>query len=206
MKKLDLRKELKTLYGQTGGDIAQVSVPAAWFLQIDGEGDPNASPDYAAAVETLFTVSYMLKFAVKRGPLALDYAVMPLEGLWWSDDMRTFSADRKADWKWTMMIRQPECVTPDLVAQAREASAKKIEPAKLERLRLVRWEEGECLQVLHIGPFSEEGPAIERLHASVIARGGALTGKHHEIYLSDIRRAAPEKWRTILRQPFVPAS
>lgn len=202
MKKLDLKKELKALYKTSATEVCRVSVPAAKYLMIDGRGDPNTSAAYAAAVEALFAVSYTLKFAVKKGPLAIDYGVMPLEGLWWADDMAVFSTTSKADWRWTMMIRQPPFVTPDMAARALDDVRKKKNLAAVERVRFDRLEEGDCLQIMHVGPFSTEGPTVAKLHDAITAAGKVLRGKHHEIYLSDIRRAAPEKWRTIIRQPF----
>lgn len=195
----DLKKELKALYQPSSKTVEEVDVPPLHFLMIDGEGDPNTSPDYAAAVEALFTVSYALKFLVKKGPLAIDYGVMPLEGLWWADDMAAFSIGDKSRWKWTMMIMQPDFVTQDLVDQAIVSARKKLPPDALSRLRWSRFTEGLCAQTLHTGPFTSEGPTIERLHQFVAARG-ELSGKHHEIYLSDIRRADPAKWKTIVRQ------
>lgn len=199
MPKLDLKKQMKVVYGASAKEVRQVEVPPMRYLMVDGLGEPG-STDYVQAVEALFTVSYITKFMVKRGPLGIDYGVMPLEGLWWADDWSVFTSRDKAAWQWTMMIHQPDLV-PDEVIHAAIAHAKqrKALPA-LPKLRLETFNEGLCAQVLHVGPFDEEGPTIERLHAFITERG-ELTGKHHEIYLSDIRRAAPAKWKTILRQP-----
>lgn len=202
MEKIDLKKELKHLYLPSAKEVVQVEVPSFKFLMIDGEGDPNTSQMYAEAVEALFSVSYTAKFMVKKGPQKLDYAVMPLEGLWWADDMSAFVADNKAKWKWTMMIMQPPFVEEVVIESAiAEVRRKKNLPAVSE-LRLETFSEGRCAQVLHIGPFSEEGPTIQRVHEFIEARTG-MTGKHHEIYLSDIRRADPKKWKTIIRQPML---
>jgi hypothetical protein len=198
--KLDLKKQLKELYQPSAKAVVQVDVPSFRFLMIDGEGDPNSSAAYVEAVEALFSVSYTVKFKLKKGTEAIDYAVMPLEGLWWADDMSAFTANDKSRWKWTMMIMQPDFVPPDVIDQAiAELKLKKKLPG-LDRLRLESFTEGLCAQTLHIGPFSEEGPTIERVH-NFIHEHGALSGKHHEIYLSDIRRADPAKWKTIIRQP-----
>lgn len=200
MQKIDLKKELKHLYLPSAKDVVQVDVPAFRFLMIDGEGDPNTSQQYAQAVEALFSVSYTVKFMVKKGPTATDYAVMPLEGLWWADDMSTFVANDKSKWKWTMMIMQPSFVeVAVLQAAIAEVQKKKALPA-INKLRIENFTEGLCAQVLHVGPFSEEGPTIQKVHAFIEARSG-LAGKHHEIYLSDIRRADPAKWKTVIRQP-----
>ena len=200
MKKIDLRKELKHLYGASAREVREGDVPAMNFLMIDGQGDPNRERSFGEAVEALFGLSYTLKFAVKKGPLALDFGVMPLEGLGWADDMENFSIDDKSAWKWTVMIMQPDFITAEMVAEATEALRKKKNPPALDLVRFERFEEGKSAQILHVGPFSEEGPTIARLHEYIDARS-RRRGRHHEIYLSDIRRAAPEKWRTIIRQP-----
>ncbi len=200
MKKLDLKKDLKHLYLPSAKEVTVVDVPAMYALMIDGAGDPNQSKAYTDAVEVLFAVSYTLKFMVKKGPLAVDYGVMPLEGLWWADDMAKFSAADKSNWKWTMMIMQPEFVTAEMAKTAvAEAAAKK----GLKAAGALRFEnicEGKCAQMLHIGPFTTEGPTISKIHAFIDAHG-KLRGKHHEIYLSDIRKADPAKWKTVIRQP-----
>jgi len=200
--KIDFRKEMKHLYGPSAREVVQVDVPELQFLMIDGEGDPNTSESYTQAVEALFSVSYTVKFMVKKGPQAVDYAVMPLEGLWWSDDMSAFQTGDRSRWKWTMMIMQPDFVQPEVLDRAMAEVVRKKGLPGVSRLRLERFTEGLCAQVLHIGPFSEEGPTIARVHAFIEARSG-LAGKHHEIYLSDIRRADPAKWKTIIRQPMI---
>ncbi len=200
MEKLDLRKQLKAFYQASAKAVAEVQVPAFNFLMVDGQGDPNTSPAYAEAVEALFTVSYTAKFMVKKGPTQQDYAVMPLEGLWWADDLSAFQHGDRASWRWTMMIMQPDFLARPLLEEAIATVACKKSLPGLDRLRIERFEEGRCAQVLHAGPFTTEGPTIERLHAHIEAHS-ALRGRHHEIYLSDIRRADPSRWKTILRQP-----
>ena len=202
MQKIDLKKELKHLYRPSAKAVVQVEVPPLRFLMIDGEGDPNTSREYALAVEALFSVSYTAKFMLKRGPRAINYAVMPLEGLWWADDMSTFVTNDRAKWKWTMMIMQPDFVSADVVQAAIAEVKTKKAIATVNSLRLESFEEGLCAQVLHVGPFTEEGPTIRRVHDFIEATSG-LSGKHHEIYLSDIRRGDPAKWKTIIRQPMV---
>jgi hypothetical protein len=201
MEKVDLRKNLKRLYQPSAKEVSQVTVPQMNYLMLDGEGDPNTSEAYQNGVEALYALSYAIKFIVKKGLLAIDYGVMPLEGLWWTDDMATFSMDDKASWKWTMMIMQPDVVTRALVDTAVTDLHRKKNPAALGAVRYEPFTEGTCAQIMHIGPFSTEGPTIERLHRFIADSGHALVGKHHEIYLSDIRRADPEKWKTIIRQP-----
>lgn len=198
--KLDLKRELKHLYQPSAKEVVQVDVPSFQFLMIDGEGDPNTSPSYAQAVEALFSVSYAVKFMVKRGTPALDYSIMPLEGLWWADDMSTFLTNDRASWKWTMMIMQPDFVASGAVDAAIAEVKRKKARSSVSDLRLESFTEGLCAQVLHIGPFSEEGPTIQRVHAFISSRS-RLAGKHHEIYLSDVRRAERARWRTIIRQP-----
>lgn len=200
MQKIDLKKALKHLYQPSAREVVQVDVPPLRYLMVDGEGNPNTSQAYAQGVEALFAVSYTAKFMVKKGPQALDYAVMPLEGLWWADDLSSFVTGDKSQWKWTMMILQPDFVGDDVIEAALAEVRRKKGLAAVDRLRLASFSEGLCAQVLHIGPFSEEGPTIERLHAFIDARAGRA-GKHHEIYLSDIRRADPAKWKTIIRHP-----
>lgn len=200
MPKIDLRKELKHLYGPSSRQVTHAEVPTFQFLMIDGEGDPNTSPTYVQAVQALFSVSYAVKFMVKKGPQALDYAVMPLEGLWWADDMSAFAAHDKSRWKWTMMIMQPDVVGPDLIEAAMTDVRRKTSLPALDKLRFEKFTEGLCAQVLHVGPFSDEGPTIEKLHAFIRERS-SLAGKHHEIYLSDMRRVDPSRCKTIIRQP-----
>jgi hypothetical protein len=198
----DPEQELQRLY-RAHRTPEFVEVPELSFLMIDGHGDPNRSERYQQAVQALYAVSYRLKFALKK-QRGLDYRVAPLEGLWWAKDMTAFSMERKAEWDWTMMIRQPAEVTPKLVEQtAREVAEKKQLPVARE-LRLERFCEGPAAQVLHLGPYSAEGPTIEVLHAFIRGYGRGLDGKHHEIYLGDPRRSAPERLKTIIRQPFSP--
>ena len=200
MEKTDLKKELKQLYKTSAKEVAQVTVPPLKYLMIDGQGDPNTSREYAEAVAALFSVSYAAKFAVKKGPEGTDYAVMPLEGLWWAEDWSAFVAGDKANWSWTMMILQPSFVPNKTIEHAIADVRKKKQLPALPKLRLEEFSEGRCAQILHIGPYSAEGPTIVKLHEYIL-RHGSLAGKHHEIYLTDIRRANPMKWKTILRQP-----
>ena len=200
MKKIDVKKQLPALYRVSGKAVVEVEVPPLRYLMIDGAGDPNTSAAYARAVEALFSVSYTAKFALKRGAAGVDYAVMPLEGLWWADDWSVFTSGDRAAWRWTMMILQPDFVPEDVVRRAIDDVIRKKGLAAAAQLRLEELCEGRCAQILHVGPFSAEGPTIQRVHAFIDERS-APRGKHHEIYLSDVRRAAPAKWKTILRQP-----
>jgi len=169
---------------------------------IDGHGDPNAEQAYQEAVEALYAVAYKLKFASKK-TLGKDYVVPPLEGLWWSEDMETFTTRRdKRAWNWTMMIMQPDWITPGMFETAcQQVDAKKDLPA-LPLLRLETYHEGLAVQILHVGSYDDEGPTLARMHEAFIPQHGyEMVGKHHEIYLSDPRRTAPEKLKTVLRQP-----
>ncbi len=201
MKKIDYKKELKHLYRPSAKKVETVVVPKINFLVIDGEGDPNTSQAFQDAIDVLYTLSYTLKFMIKRGEIGIDYGVLPLEGLWWADDMTSFSIENKEDWKWTLMIMQPEFVTKEMVQEAIEQVRVKKNPVSLPFVRFESFEEGKVAQIMHIGPFSEEGPTVEKVHSFIEESGSQRREKHHEIYLSDIRRAAPEKWKTIIRQP-----
>ena len=173
MKKIDIKKNLKHLYQPSAKEVEQIDVPAMNYLMADGEGDPNTSPEFAAIVESLFALSYALKFMVKKGALAIDYGVMPLEGLWWADDMSSFSAGDKSKWKWTLMIMQPEFICREMVNVAIAEVRAKKSPAALSRVRLEKLAEGSAAQIMHIGPFSEESPNILRVHQFIEKIGRA---------------------------------
>ena len=201
MPDVDLKKNLKHLYNPPGNAVQFLDMPDMHFLMIDGAGNPNTSARYQEAVEALYAVSYKLKFMIKNGEAAINYPVMPLEGLWWADDMAQFILQNKDTWKWTMMIMQPQFVTGELVAAAiREVQKRKASPA-LAAIRYEVYHEGQAAQIMHLGPYATEGPTVEKLHTAIRERGYRLRGKHHEIYLSDPRRSAPEKMKTIIRQP-----
>ena len=197
--KIDFKRELRGLYASPRKPTA-VEVPELAFLMVDGHGDPNTSAQYRDAVSALFSVSYAARFALKRAGV-IDYGVMPLEGLWWVPDMATFSTEDKSEWDWTMMIMQPDEVTEAVLAEAKANAAAKRSLQALERLRLERFAEGLAAQVLHVGPYSAEGPTITALHEFISEQGRELAGKHHEIYLGDPARSAPDTLKTIIRQP-----
>jgi hypothetical protein len=200
MEKLDLKKSLKYLYEPGAKAFSVVDVPEMNFIMIDGQGNPNTSAEYVASLQALYSAAYTLKFMIRK-EMTIDYPVMASEGLWWTDDMRDFSTSRKDDWKWTMMIMQPEIVTRQLFDRAVAAGLEKKGQPALTRLRLERFHEGLATQILYFGPYSEEGPTISRLHQSIDESGHVRFGKHHEIYLGDPRKVAPEKLRTVIRQP-----
>ncbi|MHA6297095.1 GyrI-like domain-containing protein [Devosia sp. CAU 1758] len=200
--KIDIRKTLKPLYSARR-QFDLVDVPPLNYAMADGLGDPNTAPAYSSAVQWLYSISYALKFAAKS--LGQDYVVPPLEGLWWSDDPADFVARRKNKWRWTMMILAPDFITADMFAVARDKAKSKLGNAP-DTLRLATLHEGQSLQILHVGSYDDEAAILAQLHSvEMPARGLTFNGQHHEIYLADPRRTAPEKLRTILRQPVRPA-
>ncbi|HWJ84658.1 MAG TPA: GyrI-like domain-containing protein [Cellulomonas sp.] len=197
---VDLKKEIAT-YRAPHGTFEVVTVAPARFLMVDGHGDPNSSQAYQDALQSLYPLAYGLKFLSKR-ELARDYTVMPLEGLWWSDDMSTFTQARdKSRWDWTLMNLVPGWLTAEDVEAARSSVARRGGAPLLDAVRLEPFDEGQVVQTLHVGPYDDEGPVLVRMHALIEARGLRMAGTHHEVYLSDPRRTAPAKLRTILRQP-----
>lgn len=203
--KIDFKKTLDA-YRATRGEFRIVDVPDTRYLMIDGVGDPNTSPAFADAIESLYPVAFTLKFASKR-ELGRDYVVPPLEGLWWSEDMASFTSARdKSHWNWTVMVMVPEWIERDLVAAALDRVAATSTPVRLGDVRLEPLVEGRCVQTLHVGSFDDEADVLAELHDEFVPGNGLrMVGKHHEIYLSDFRRTAPEKLRTILRQPVAAA-
>lgn len=202
MEKIDFKKTHALLYNpKNTQDWEVVDVPEMQFLMIDGEGNPNTAKSFGDAIEALYAVSYALKFMSKR-TLGKDYGVAPLEGLWYADDMGVFEAGNKDAYKWTLMIMQPEWIQTQMIAAAIEAARAKKNPTALPGLYVQTLHEGESLQLLHIGSFDDEAPKLKALHCDYMpAHGLTFNGRHHEIYLSDMRRVAPDKLRTILRQP-----
>ena len=201
MDKPDFKKTLDA-YRAKRGQFRIVDVPDMRYLMIGGHGDPNASPAFSHAVEALYPVAYKLKFASKRD-LGRDYVVPPLEGLWWADDMESFTRSRdKARWDWTLMILVPEWIDRDMFCTAVEQVGVKGRPARLHDVRWESLSEGRCVQTLHVGSFDAEADVLRELHHEFIPGNGLhMVGAHHEIYLSDFRKVAPERQRTILRQP-----
>ncbi|MEV6598641.1 GyrI-like domain-containing protein [Actinoplanes sp. NPDC051346] len=192
--KTDFKKTLDAYQAQRGR-FRIFDVPDMRYLMVDGHGDPNTSPAYTEAVEALYPVAYKLKFASKRD-LGRDYVVPPLEGLWWAEDMDSFTTVRdKSRWEWTLMLMVPDWIDQTMVTAAVEQTAAKD-------VRLQALSEGRCVQTLHVGSFDDEAEVLAQLHHQFIPDHGLrMSGTHHEIYLSDFRRVAPDKRRTILRQP-----
>ncbi len=198
MRKIDLKKEWKPLYTASARTPALVDVPKLKFLMTDGRGDPNTSPEFRGAVEALYSLAYTLKFSLKKGPEQIDYPVMALEGLWWTDG-EGFDMQNKPRWNWTVMIAQPDVITAAMVRQAQK-TVKKKGLARVDDVRLESWKEGQAVQMLHVGPYSEEPATIAKMHQFAAENGYRITGKHHEIYFSDPRRTKPHKLKTLLRQ------
>ncbi|MDQ3578485.1 MAG: GyrI-like domain-containing protein, partial [Actinomycetota bacterium] len=200
MDKYDIKTAHKRLFSPSAKKFCLVDVPDLQYISIDGRGDPNTSPEYADAVESLYAVAYTVKFASKS--LGRDFTVGPLEGLWRSTDMTSFTRRDKTAWDWTMLISQPVWITPDMIADAREQAARKKQLRGLGGISLRTLTEGRSVQILHIGSYDDEAPALHRLHDEYLPENGlTFNGDHHEIYLSDARRTAPAKRKTILRQP-----
>ncbi|TIC85534.1 GyrI-like domain-containing protein [Nocardioides sp. GY 10127] len=206
MEKVDFKRTLAR-YRARRGEFERIDVPPTRYLMVDGHGDPNVEPAYVQALETLYPVAYALKLA-SRKDLGRDYVVPPLEGLWWADDLAAFTTARdKTRWDWTLMLMVPDWVPGTLVDDAVQAVGAKKRAPRLGDLRCASLAEGECLQTLHVGPYDDEAEVLARLHDDVIpGRGLRPVGKHHEVYLGDPRRAAPERLRTILRQPVRPVA
>ena len=210
MEKLDLKKDLKYLYAPPVKKIEMVDVPAMNFIMLDGAIEPDQSPGtsplFAENMQALYAAAYTLKFSFKlRKENPLDYPVMALEGLWWVED-GTFDLQKPGNWKYTVMIMQPDQVTPehfsDALAQIRK---KKGDQPAFARLCLARFHEELCVQAMHIGPYASEPETVLKMQAFMEANGCqdqvGLGGKHHEIYLGDPRRADPAKLKTVLRHP-----
>ena len=203
MKTIDLKRSLKAFYTASASKPAIIDVPALNALMVDGTGDPNG-PAFQEAVGSLYSVAYTLKFAFKKNK-DIDYPVMALEGLWCADDPTAFLSGQRDEWKWTIFIVLPDVVTRKDVAEAVAAVKKKAKFPRFPEVRFEKFAEGKAAQVMHIGPYAAEGPTIEGLHRFIAEQGYRLRGWHHEIYFGDPRRAAPEKLKTIIRQPIEPA-
>lgn len=199
MSKIDLKTVHKALFAAPRGRFVEISVPQLAYIMVDGSGDPNTSAEYTAALGWLYPVAYAIKFAYKaRGS---DFVVAPLEGLWWADDPASFTSRRKDEWKWTMMLMMPDFVSEDDFRTAlHKVTLKQGDPPLSLRLQYLA--EGRCLQALHVGSYDDEGPLLAELHDGIMPRMKlTFAGPHHEIYLGDPRKTAPEKLKTLLRQP-----
>lgn len=201
MFKVDFKKELKELYSPPMKFVI-VDVPEMQFLMVDGHGDPNVAQDYQEALEALYTMAYKIKYISKQ-QMGQDYVVPPLEGLWWAENMETFTSARdKSQWDWTMMIMTPGWISAEIFGDAFELVRDGKNPTALDKLRLESYHEGLSVQIMHIGSYDEEGPTLLKLHEEFLPGSGLVeNGKHHEIYLGDPRRVAAQKLKTVLRQP-----
>jgi hypothetical protein len=200
MGKTDLKKQFKELYTASAKEARIINVPELNYIMVDGTGNPNNSRQFKEAVQVLYGLAYTIKFMLKKQDPALDFSVMPLEGLWRADDMASFINGDKDAWKWTVMILQPDFVTDEITARAKmEAERKKgisFAGARFEVLR-----QGLSAQIMHLGPYAEERPTVMKLHDFIEKAGYKKRGLHHEIYLGDPRKADPAKLKTIIRQP-----
>ncbi len=197
---VDLKKLLRDAYSAKVGEPKLVDIGPRPFLMIDGHGDPNTAPEYVDAVEALYPIAYAIRARIKK-ETGDAYTVMPLEGLWWADDMKLFSVERKGDWNWTMMISLPDVVSVEIAEATIEDTARKKQLSAGSRVRFEVFGEGECVQVMHLGPYAAEAPSIEVLHRYIEEQGLSRRGLHHEIYLGDPRRTEPARLKTIIRQP-----
>ena len=201
MTKVDFKKTFDA-YSAQHNIFRTLVVPPMTYLMIDGHGDPNNAPQYSEAIGALYPVAYALKFASKN-TLDRDYVVPPLEALWWAENMASFTTARnKAEWNWTAMIMVPDWIDRRMFDVAKASAEAKSTSDASSRIRLETLDEGLCVQTLHVGSYDDETPVLDELHHRYISSSGmTMTGKHHEIYLSDPRRVEPTKLRTILRQP-----
>ena len=206
MTKIDFKKTMRQFYNPPK-KFGIVDLPQMQFIMVDGHGlaneqdNPDMAQKYKDAIEALYAVAYKMKF-ISKISMEKDYVVPPLEGLWWAEDMDTFITREKSAWDWTMMIMVPDWITAEVFEDALEQVRKKKNPTALSKVRLENYHEGLAVQIMHIGSYDDEGPVLAKMHAEFIPSNGyAMRGKHHEIYLSDPRRVAPEKLKTVLRQP-----
>lgn len=200
METIDYRKLYGNILKPKVGQVEFLQIPAMHFLMIDGHGDPNTSQEYMDTFGALYGIAYTLKFKIKK-ERQIDYNLLATEGLWWVPDMAQFSTSHKEDWDWTMMLFQPDFISSADIDNAKAQLTKKKNVPGLEKVRYELFEEGLCAQTMHLGPYSAEKPTIELLHQEISMRGYSLRGKHHEIYMGDVRKSAPEKLKTIIRQP-----
>jgi hypothetical protein len=201
MERIDFKKTFKHLYSPKPGKPELVDVPKMQFAMVDGQGDPNTALEFQDAIGALYSTVYGLKFSRKKAGLEPDYTIGALEGLWWNITGEKYGIGKKEDWHWTVMIWLPDEITKaEFNNFINELKVKKPNPA-LDKIRLEFFEEGPCVQIMHIGPYDTESKSIKLMHDFALAQGYSQSGKHHEIYLSDPRRVAPEKNRTIVRHP-----
>jgi hypothetical protein len=197
--KYDFKKAYKAFYGPKNSAFELIDVPPLRYLALDGQGSPE-SEEFSLGIQSLYSTAYPLKF-IARAATAKDYAIPPLEALWWADDYSAFTTNERNAWKWTLLSAVPEWVTPQHLYDAvTKAQAKGI--CLSAQIEIRELSEGLSYQALYEGPFSDEGPVLAHLHEVVMPDNGyTFNGLHHETYLSDMRKTTPEKFKTILRQP-----
>lgn len=200
--KIDFKKEYSELYNPKKNDFTVVKVPKMKYFMIDGKGDPNTSKDYENAIQALYSVSYTLKF-MSKNELGKDYTVPPLEGLWWAKNMKDFdTGGNKNNWLWTAMIMIPDWIPAKMIKSAMANAKEKKVDIDFSKVRIEPFAEGPSVQIMYVGPYKDEGPVIAEMHGRFMPMNKlAPNGKHHEIYMSDPRKTAPSKLRTIIRQP-----
>ncbi len=202
-KKLDFRKEYPELYNPPSTKFMIIDVPDMKFFMIDGKGDPNTSQEFKDAIATLYPLSYGVKMPFKKKHTDKDYVVPPLEGLWYMENMAEFRMDNKQSWQWTLMMRVPDFIPDSDASDAIDVVKAKKNPPSIEKIRFEHFQEAKCVQIMYVGPFDAEPPTITKMHEWAKDQGYHLRGKHHEIYLSDLRRVEAERLKTILRQPIL---
>jgi len=199
MTTIDLKKQFRHLLTPSAKQPQIITVPAMNFLMVDGKGNPNSAPEFHQAIEMLYGVAYTMKFTLKKAPDPVDYPVMALESVWWTENPAETGFDLEK-WNWTLMVMQPDIITSETVAEICAVVEKKKKVPATEKVRLERFDEGLCAQIMHIGSYSAEQPTVAALHKFIAETGHALNGMHHELYLGDPNRTAPEKLKTIIRQ------
>ena len=204
MAKIDYKKDFPEMFNAPADKPVEVKIPKMNYIMVTGKGSPE-SPEFQRAVEALYGISFTIKFMPKKGIKILgyqEYSVPPLSGLWWMGDNTSFDMHKRDDWQWTVMIVQPPFIDEGLVGQAKEMLKKKKDNPMIDKVEFKPFEEGDAVQMMHVGPYSTESETIEKIFSYIKEKGYKLSGKHHEIYLGDPRRTAPEKLKTIIRHPF----
>lgn len=197
--KVDLKKVQKELFNVKVGEFKKVYCDKAYYIALDGEGDPNNNEEYLKKIGALYKIAYKVKMAYKED--GKDFVVMPLSGLWWSENYNDFIEDNKDGWKWTMMTQLPEFVKEDDIELKKQEVLKEELGEYIEDIRYIEYSEGDAYETLYVGHYSEEGETVRKLHETILRNEHKIRGKHHEIYLSDPRKTEPAKLKTIIRQP-----
>ncbi len=197
--KLDLKKEQKDIFSVKEHEYKKVTCQKSYYIALDGKGDPNNNEEYQNIVGTLYKMAYSIKMDCKKKDL--DFVVMPLTGLWWSENIKDFTEELKENWMWTMMIQVPDFITKETVEEIKDKL--KGESNYIDKIRFIETKETEAFGTLYIGAYKDEGDTIKRLHETIREAGYRISGKHEEIYLSDPRRVEESKLKTIIKQSVV---